>query len=80
MARLTIVWDPSPGGNLEHIAEHDLTQDDVEDVLVAPFRHRISRSSGRLIAFGFTATGRYIVVVYDKIDEYTVYPVTAYDV
>lgn len=80
MARLTIVWNPEPGGNLEHIAEHDLTPDDVEDVLLAPYRHRISRSSGRPIAFGFTATGRYIVVVYDKIDEYTVYPVTAYDV
>lgn len=63
-----------------NILQHDLTQDDVEDVLLAPFRHRISRSSGRSIAFGLTATGRYIVVVYDKIDEYTVYPVTAYDV
>jgi hypothetical protein len=26
-----------------------------------------------------TSTGRMILVVYDEIDEYTVYPVTAYD-
>jgi hypothetical protein len=28
-----IVWDPSPGGNVEHVEEHDLTTDDVDFVL-----------------------------------------------
>jgi len=38
-----------------------------------------SWSSGRPVAIGATSTGRTILVVYDEIDEYTVYPVTAYD-
>ena len=40
----------------------------------------ISRSSGRPIVFGDTSTGRHLLVVYDEIDDATVYPVTAYDV
>ena len=79
MARLTIVWIPGPGGNLEHIAEHNLTPEDIEDVLLAPLGRDISRSSGRPIVYGFTMAGRYILVVYRQIDEDTVYPVTAYD-
>ena len=38
-----------------------------------------SRSSGRPVAIGTTSTGRTILVVYEEIDEDTVYPVTAYD-
>ncbi|MEZ4862385.1 MAG: hypothetical protein R3C14_13800 [Caldilineaceae bacterium] len=79
MARLTIVWVPGPGGNLEHIAKHELTPEDIEDVLLAPLGRDISRSSGRPIVYGFTSTGRYILVVYRQIDEDTVYPVTAYE-
>jgi hypothetical protein len=40
----------------------------------------VSRSSGLPIVFGFTPDGKYILVVYEQIDEVTVYPVTAYDV
>jgi hypothetical protein len=40
----------------------------------------VSRSSGRPVAFGDTSTGRHLMVVYDEVDEDTVYPVTAYDV
>ena len=40
----------------------------------------ISRSSGRPVATGLTPDGRLIFVVYEQIDESTVYPVTAYDV
>ena len=28
-----IIWNPEPGGNVEHIAAHDLTPDDVEAAL-----------------------------------------------
>ena len=38
----------------------------------------ISRSSGRPMVYGFTPDGRYIVVVYEEIDDHTPYPVTAY--
>ncbi|MFN8488248.1 MAG: hypothetical protein U0350_11685 [Caldilineaceae bacterium] len=75
-----IIWNPDPDGNIAHITEHDLTPEDVEEVLLNPLGHDISRSSGRPIVYGFTADGRYILVVYEKIDRYTVYPITAYEI
>lgn len=75
-----IIWNPEPGGNVDHIAEHDLTPDEVEAVLLQPLARDISRSSGRPMVYGFTPAGRYIVVVYEEIDDRTWYPVTAYEV
>ena len=75
-----VLWNPGAGGNVEHIAEHDLTPGDVEEVLFNPVGHDISHSTGRPIVYGFTPDGRYIVVVYEEIDEYTLYPITAYEI
>ncbi len=75
-----IIWNDEPGGNVEHIAEHDLTPEDVEEVIFNPIDHDVSRSTGSPIVFGFTPDGRYILVVYEVIDETTIHPVTAYDV
>ena len=78
---LTIIWDDSPGGNIEHIANHGLTTSEVDDVLQdSESIFDLSRSTGYPIAFGNTSTGRYIIVVYEEIAELTVYPITAYDV
>jgi uncharacterized DUF497 family protein len=65
---------------VEHITEHGLTTEDVETVICNPLEKKISRSSGRPVAAGYTADGRLIFVVYEEIDECTVYPVTAYEV
>ena len=80
MPYFDIIWNHESGGNIEHIAEHDLTPADVEDVLFDPMGRDRSRSSGLPMVFGFTSDGRYIVVVYQQIDATTVYPVTAYEV
>jgi hypothetical protein len=32
------------------------------------------------MAYGYTPTGRYIVVIYDQVADYTLYPVTAYEI
>ena len=80
MAYFEFIWDDEPGGNVEHIAEHDLTPADIEEVFFNPVDHDVSRSSGLPIVFGFTPDGRYILVVYEKISDVMVYPVTAYDV
>lgn len=82
MPYIDIIWDldDDPEGNVQHIAEHGLTKDDVRWVLENPARHEVSRSSGRPLAFGYTPDDIYIVVVYDQIDEQTVYPVTAYEI
>jgi hypothetical protein len=55
--------------------------DEVEDVLLDPTSAlEPSSSSGRRVAFGYTSAGRYLMAAFDEIDEWTVYPVTAYDV
>lgn len=65
---------------MEHIAEHGLTPEDVEEVLLRPLDRDVSRSTGLPIVFGFTPDGRHILVVYERIDDVTIYPVTAYEV
>jgi uncharacterized DUF497 family protein len=72
--------DDDPRGNVQHIAEHDVSKEEVEEVLDHPEGIEKSRPSDRLIAFGETSTGRLIAVVYEEIDDDAVYPVTAYDV
>jgi len=51
MAYFEIIWDDEPGGNVEHIAEHDLSPEDVEEVIFNPVDHDVSRSSGLPIVF-----------------------------
>ena len=75
-----IIWNEEPGGNVEHIEEHGLTVEDVEHVLANPESEEVSRSSGLPCVFGYTSEGRFIIVVFERIDEDTIYPVTAYDV
>jgi hypothetical protein len=68
---------------VQHIAEHGLTKEEVEDVLLDPSNEtRLSYSSGRPATFGWTATGRHIIVLWEEAsaDPRMVYPVTAYDV
>ena len=79
MKREDIEWDYGPGGNVDHIARHDLTPEDVEAVMLRPTRRRISRSSGRPIVTGTLPDRRYVVVIYDHLPDGRVYPVTAYE-
>ena len=75
-----VIWNEEPDGNVKHIAENGLTPEDIEEVLFSRVDRDVSRSSGLPIVFGFARDGRYILVVYEQIDEITIYPVTAYDV
>jgi hypothetical protein len=72
-----ILWDPSPGGNVEHVEEHDLTTDDVDHVLQNYESRGTSQSSGRPGVYGHGPDGRHIVVIYEEVDDDTVLPVTA---
>jgi hypothetical protein len=74
-----IIWDDSPGGNVEHVEEHDLTTDEVDHVLQNYESKSISRSSGRPCVFGYVPDGRYVVVIYEE-ENGTVIPVTAYEI
>jgi hypothetical protein len=80
-----IIWDleDDPDGNVQHIAEHDLTVEEVEAVLRGPrSQSGRSRRSGRPQVFGWTPTGRFITVIWEEVldDPRTIYPITAYDV
>jgi hypothetical protein len=79
----TIIWDDDPGGNVEHIALNGLTPDEVDEVLLddsAPVDR--SRSTGRPCKFGWTSTGKHIIVIWDVLDDDPpiIAPVTAYEV
>jgi hypothetical protein len=80
MPIIDAIWDlpDDPRGNVQHIAEHGLTPIDVEYVLNHPQRRRTSRLSGRPMVFGLTPSRECIAVVFEQIDESTVYPITAY--
>ena len=75
-----VIWDPTPGGNVEHVEEHDLTTDDVDYVLENPDSTGFSQSSGRPCVFGHTPDGRRIIVIYEEVNNDTVFPVTAYEI
>ncbi len=80
MLDFDFIWDEEPGGNVEHIAEHDLTPEDVIHAFHNVERMTVSRSSGRLGLFGEIQDGDLIFVVYTEIDATTVYVHTAYRV
>jgi len=81
MPWVELIWEwDEPDGNVAHIAEHDLTPEDVEYVLENPIHEERSRSSGRFLVFGYTEDGRRIAVIYEQLDDTTLYPVTAYEV
>ena len=71
-----IIWN----GNTAHVEAHGLTVEDVEQVLANPETETISRTSGLPCCFGHTPEGAYIIVVYEQVDQWTIYPVTAYEV
>lgn len=82
MAFLQIVWDleGDSNGNVQHIRRHRLTGEEIEDVLSNPDGEEFSHSSNQPIAFGYTRHGELIAVVFEQIDEDTVYPITAFRV
>ncbi|MGA2798704.1 MAG: DUF4258 domain-containing protein [Thermoguttaceae bacterium] len=82
MKFVQVIWDDDdqPDGNIQHIAEHGLTIEDVEHVLENPTVEGLSGSTKRPCCFGFTLAGDFIIVVYEQVDDETIYPITAYEV
>ena len=77
MAYLEFIWTDEIVG---HLGEHGISPEDFEDVVCHPLSTGTSHSSGLPAAFGYTSDGRYIIAVYELLDDVTVIPVTAYDV
>jgi uncharacterized DUF497 family protein len=80
-----IAWDmeDDPQGNVKHIAEHGISMEEVEEVLLNEINPvGESRSSGRPITIGETSTGRRIAVVWEgSLDNpLVIRPITAYEI
>lgn len=78
----SVLWDldDDPNGNVRHCAAHGVTKDEVEDVFRNPTDSDVSRTTGLPVVFGDTRRKRHLIVVYERIDADTVYPVTAYEI
>lgn len=65
---------------IEHLELNQVSQEDFERIVCRPVRRGWSDSSDRRAAWGYTIDGRYVMAVYEMVDEITVLPVTAYEV
>ncbi|MFM7108355.1 MAG: hypothetical protein ACKOZU_07100 [Planctomycetaceae bacterium] len=65
---------------VQHLAEHGIDAEAFEQVVSRPLRRGRSRSTGRPCCWGEAADGRYLLCVYEYIDDMTILPVTAYEV
>ena len=80
-----IAWDAEddPDGNVRHIADNDVTPEEVMDVLHdIQSRQGTSRTSGLPITLGRTAAGRRIAVVWEVVADrpLVIHPITAFEV
>lgn len=75
---MPFLWD---GGNLDHIARHLVTPNDVEDVFSDPHRRvipgRLINGEWRNVLSGATPGGRILLVVYTR-REGAIRVITAY--
>lgn len=74
------VWglDDDPRSNVQHIAEHGFTKADVQHAVDNAVYFDVSQSSGNALLDGPAEDGSLIRVVYEPIDEDTIYPITAF--
>jgi len=78
------IWDlaDDPDGNVQHIGEHGVTIEEVEEVVRDRYDSAVaSRTSGRPTVFGSSSTGKYLAVTFEVVDEDVpqVYVVTAFE-
>lgn len=70
------VWNAEIIGHLE---EHGISAEDFEEVVSSPQEIGESKSSGRPCCWGETPDGRLLFCVFEKINDNTILPVTAYE-
>ena len=71
------VWTPEM---IAHLAEHEVSPEEFEEVVSDPDYEDVSRSTGNPIAFGRTPAGRLLCCVFKRLGNDMIEPVTAYDV
>lgn len=68
-----LVWD---SWNISHIARHNVTPEEVEEVCHGPFV-TLAGYAERILVLGPTSAGRMLVVVLEPVDPGVYYAVTA---
>ncbi|HEX5199698.1 BrnT family toxin [Paractinoplanes rhizophilus] len=71
-----ILWT---GTSEDHIAKHNVTPDEVEEVLYGRPRLRVPGRQSTYLVLGQTAAGRYLLIVTARSGEDQIYIVTARD-
>lgn len=77
MPHYLFVWNDEL---ISYLAEHGVTPEEFEEVVLAAKDVRQSWSSGRPIVFGPTSTGKYLACVFELLNNDEILPVTAYEV
>ncbi len=77
MPHVYFVWNDEI---VESLAQHGVTQDEFEEVVLNSIELLRSRSSARPMVFGPTSTGKFLACVFEYLDDDAVIPVTAYEV
>ncbi len=75
MAYYEFHWDDE---TIEHIAEHGVSVDEFERVVMHPESLGESRSTGHPMAIGVGDEGRTLVCIYELVDDFKVYPITPF--
>jgi hypothetical protein len=77
-----IIWDldDDPDGNVQHILQrHGITQEQFELIVASAKRLERSRISGNMTLTGRLPDGRLIRVIFQLVDQDTIYPITAFE-
>lgn len=76
----TVAWFDffSYDENLQHLAEHGVTPEEFEEVVLSAREFELS-TTGADMARGETSAGRFLVCIFCLIDDVTILPLTAYE-
>lgn len=79
MPYFEFAWD---GENEEHLAQHGVTPEEFEEVVMDPDVSGRDKRHGpdRRYAIGETSNGKRLRCIYVGVDGITIYPITAYEV
>lgn len=64
--------------NIRHLAEHGVSPAEIEEVVKAARFVEISQSGSDMVR-GKTASGRWLICIFDRIDDVSVLPITAFE-
>lgn len=74
---MRFVWDAE---NIEHVARHGVSPQEVEEVLAAEDSVIVPARGGRISAYGVSVAGRVVRVIYDSVGNEDLRVITAYPI